>query len=160
MGDRLIKEDEKPKQTSPTPYGDIFDEALPQYLAIGMPYDLYWDGEFGSKRAFREAFRIKAEREQRMADMNNWYMGQYLISVLQSFPLLVAGLNVKRTTNLPKYPDKPFFEQAEEKKKEEVQKKKQEDQMKLAMAMFQAMTTQFNKKFEQKEQAKAVNTGQ
>ena len=144
MGGRLTEEE--PKQTSPTPYGDIFDEALPQYLAIGMPYDLYWDGEAGSKKAFRKAYGIRIEQEQRLADQNNWYMGQYLIEALSAVPLLVAGLNVKRTTNLPKYPDKPFFEKAEEQKKEDLRRKKEEDQQRMAMAMFQAMAMEFNKK--------------
>lgn len=160
MGDRLT-EKEKSRQTSPTPFGDTFDEALPQYLAIGMPYDLFWDGEFGSKRAYREAYKIRMEREERMADMSNWYMGQYLISALQAVPLLVAGLNVKRTTNLPKYPEKPFFETAVEKQKEDAIRKKQEDQQKLAMALFQAGIAQFNKRFKaQNGEPKANESGQ
>lgn len=154
MGDRLTWEESKPQeQTSPTPYGDTFDEALPYYLAIGMPYDLYWDGEFGTKRAFRKAHAVRVEREQRIADQNNWYMGQYIISVLKTTPLLVAGLNVKQGAQLPGYAEKPFLEEAEAQKKEEIRKKKEEDQQKMAMAMFHAMASQFNKKFK-KEQKK------
>ena len=48
MGDRLTGEEES-EQASPKTYGDIFDEFLPEYIAIGMPYDLYWDGEYISK---------------------------------------------------------------------------------------------------------------
>lgn len=159
MGDRLT-EKEKSKQTSPTPYGDTFDEFLPEYLAIGMTWDEYWDGEYGTKTACRKAYRIRIKNEQRIADTNNWYMGQYILSVLQAVPLLVAGLNVKHTTNLPKYPDKPFLEALEEQKKEEDRKKHEEDQMKLAMAMFHAMATQFNKRFDGKEQkTEAVHVG-
>lgn len=167
MGDRLTEEEE-PGQTSPYPYGDMFDEALPQYMAMGMSYDEFWNGEFGTKRACRKAYEIRIEAEQRIADTNNWYMGQYIFSVLQAVPLLVAGLNVKGTSNLPKYPDKPFYETAEEKKREELQKKKddlrkkkEEDQQKLAMAMFHAMATQFNKHFAEKEKKpKTVKSGQ
>ena len=167
MGDRLTEEKET-KQTSLTPYGDIFDEALPQYMAMGMSYDEFWNGECGTKRACRKAFEIRIETEQKIADTNNWYLGQYIVSVLHSVPLLVAGLNVKDTSSLPKYPDKPFYMTAEEKKKEEAQqkkdelrKKKEEDQQKLAMAMFHAMATQFNKHFAGKdEKPKAVKSGQ
>ena len=154
MGDRLTEEEKQPKQTSPTPYGDMFDEALPQYLAIGMPYDLFWDGEFGTKRAFRKAYQFRMETEQRIADRNNWYMGQYIMSALAATALRVAGFNTKG--GLPDYVDKPFMDRYEEKKKEETRKQQQEDQQRLAMAMFQAMATKFNRNKEQK----AVGTGQ
>ena len=160
MGDRLTEA--KPKQTSQTPYGDIFDELEPHYLAMGMSYYDYWEGESRMKRAFRKAFAIRVENEQRIADRNNWYMGQYILSALQSVPLLVAGLNVKRGTKLPEYPDKPFFEKFEANKNAEVRKKNQEDQTRLAMAMFQAGIEKFNRNFQkrQEQKDKAVGTGQ
>ena len=157
MGDRLTEE-EKPKQTSPTPYGDIFDELFPHYLLMGMTPEQYWDGESGWKKGFREAYRMRMENQQRMADQNNWYMGQYMIAVLQSVPLLVGGLNVKASTRLPDYPEKPFFERAREEKEEKVRKKVQEDRTMMAMAMFQAGIEKFNKRFEQ--QQKASESGQ
>ena len=151
MGDRLTEEEQKPKQTSPTPYGDMFDSVLPSYIAIGMPYDLYWDGEFGTKRAFRKAYKIKLEAEQRISDQRNWNMGQYVAAALQAVPLLVAGFNTKGA-NIPDYPDKPLIEKYEEKKKEDAAKQQQEDQSKLAMAMFQAMASRFNKNMEKKQE--------
>ena len=159
MGDRLT-EDDQPKQTSPTPYGDIFDELFPHYLLMGMTPEQYWDGESSLKPAFRKAYRMRLENEQRTADRNNWYMGQYIIKVLQAVPLLVGGLNVKESTRLPDYPEKPFLEIEEERKKEEVRKKQEEDQAKLAMAMFHAMTVQFNKRMENGNKDKPVATGQ
>ena len=153
MGDRLTEED-NPKQTSPTPYGDMFDEALPHYLAMGMTWDEFWDGEYGMKKAFRKAYRIRIENEQRIADRNNWYMGQYMINVLQAVPLFVAGFNTKGV-NLPDYPDKPYYERFDEQKKEETRKQHEEDQSKLAMAMFQAMTAKFNKNIERRLEKQA-----
>lgn len=157
MGDRLTEED-KPKQTSPYPYGDIFDELFPHYLLMGMTPEQYWDGESSLKKAFREAYRMRMENEQKLADRNNWYMGQYIISVLQSVPLLVGGLNVKPSTQLPEYPEKPFLEKAEAEKRETDRKKHEEDQMKLAMAMFQSAVLQKNKQLE--KNAKPVSAGQ
>lgn len=157
MGDRLT-EGEQPKQTSPYPYGDIFDELFPHYLLMGMTPEQYWDGEYGLKKAYRQAYQMRTEYDQKLADRNNWYMGQYIMCVLQSVPLLVGGLNVKPTTNLPEYPDKPFFEKIEAQKKEEDRRKQEEDQMKLAMAMFQAAVVQKNKALEKKP--KAVSAGQ
>lgn len=159
MGNRLTDE-EQSQQTESRSYGDIFDELLPEYLAIGMTYDEYWDGEFGTKRAARKAYAIKVKNEQILADRQNWYMGQYIMAALKHVPLLVAGLNVKTGANLPDYPEKPLMEAAEDLKKEEVRKKKEEDQAKLAMAMMHATFAKFNKRFEQKQnEAKAVKTG-
>ena len=158
MGDRLTEEEQN-RQASPTPYGDIFDELFPHYLLMGMTPEQYWDGEYGWKKATREAYRMRMENEQKLADRNNWYMGQYMIKVLQCVPLLVGGLNVKETTQLPDYPDKPFREEAEIQRKEEDRKKYEEDRAKAAMAMFQAGIAKFNKRFE-KEQSKATGAGQ
>ncbi len=126
-----------------------------------MTPEQYWDGESWLKKAYREAYRIRMETEQRVADRNNWYMGQYMISVLQCVPLLVGGLNVKQSTNLPRYPDKPFLDQFEEEKKEKARRRKQEDQTMLAMAMFQAGIEKFNRNFAKRQETQAgIGTGQ
>lgn len=161
MGDRLTDGDEEPQQTSPTPYGDIFDKVLPNYMAMGMTYDQFWNGEVGMKTAYREAYRIRIEQEQRIADRNNWLMGQYVVSALNAVPLLVAGLNVKRGTQLPEYPDKPFYDKLDADKKEEDRKKREEDQTKLALAMFQAGIEKFNRNLQRRqEEAKKAEPGQ
>ena len=159
MGDRLTEED-SPKQASPTPYGDTFDEALPHYLAMGMTWNEFWDGEYGTKKACRKAYRIRMETEQQIADQNNWYMGQYIVCALQAVPLWVGGFNTKGK-HIPDYPNKPFLEKYEEDKREASRKRKEEDQSKLAMAMFQAMTTKFNKNIENRlAKQKTEGTGQ
>ena len=157
MGDRLTEE-AKPEQTSLTPYGDIFDELFPHYLLMGMTPEQYWDGEYGMKKAFRKAYQMRMENEQLLADRNNWYMGQYIISALQCVPLLVGGLNVKPSTQLPEYPEKPFLEKAKAEQRETDRKKHEEDQMKLAMAMFQSAVLQKNKMLE--KEPKSVSAGQ
>ena len=152
MGDRLTEED-KPEQTSLTPYGDIFDHVLPSYIAMGMTYDEFWDGEVGMKTAYRDAYAKRIEQEQRIADRNNWLMGQYIINVLNAVPLLVAGLNVKRGTRLPDYPDKPFYDRLDQQRKEEADQKRREDQTMLAMAMFQAGIERFNRNIQKRQEA-------
>lgn len=160
MGNRLTEE-EKSRQTVHRSYADIFDEFFPHYLVMGMTAEQYWDGESSLKRAYRKAYRMRMETEQKLADRNNWYMGQYMMRVLQCVPLLVGGLNVKPSTKLPEYFPKPFLEQAEEMRKEEVRKQKEEDQTKLAMALMQAAFTKFNRNFEKRQQERAkVDSGQ
>ena len=142
MGNRLT-EDQDSQQTVPKTYADIFDEFLPEYLAMGMPYDLYWDGEYGTKTAYRKAYQIRVENEQRLSDRNNWYIGQYIAKVLQAVPLLVNGF-VPNGITPGEYPAKPFFEQHEAEKKEEDRRKKEEDQSKLAEALFQQFVSRIN----------------
>ena len=160
MGDRLTgKED--PKQTSPTPYGDTFDELLPHYMAMGMTYEDFWEGEYGTKKACREAYRIRMENDQHIMDRNYWYMGQYIMAAIQATPLIVPGVNMKKGASLPDYPDKPFMVKQEELKREEDRKKHEEDQSKLAMAMFQAWTARFNKNIEKRlEKQEQEGSGQ
>lgn len=153
MGNRLTDE-EKQKQTVHRTQGEIFDELFPHYLLMGMTTEQYWDGESWLKPAYRKAYKMRVDNEQKLADMNSWYMGKYIIRALQAVPLLVGGLNVKRGADLPKYPEKPFLIAAEEMKKEEVRKKKEEDQTRLAMALMQAAFNKFNKNFEKRQKAK------
>lgn len=168
MGDRLTEDDQR--QPSPTPYGDIFDEFCPYYIAMGMPYDLYWDGEVGTKTAYRKAYKIRVENEQRSADISNWNMGQYIIAALQAVPINVNGFVPKGTTMKP-FPNEPFIEQGlkkkiEEKKlkSEEARRIKEEDQQKVAMAAFQSMISKFNqnieKRLEEEKNAKRQQAGQ
>ena len=159
MGDRLTEEEKESRQTSPTPYGDIFDELFPHYLLFGMTPEQYWDGEYGLKKAYKKMYAMKVENEQLQSDRMNWLMGQYIVNVLNSVPLLVAGLNVKKGANLPEYPDKPFLTRAMEEKKEEVRKKNEEDRAKLAMAMFQAGIEKFNKRFRENQEKPQEQTG-
>lgn len=141
MGNRLTEGE--PQQTESR--ANIFDELFPHYLMLGMTPEQYWDGESSLKPAYRKAYQLRIENEMRLADRNNWYIGQYIMAAIQAVPLIVPGINLKKGASLPDYPDKPFFEKAEEQKKEAVRKKHEEDQSKLAMAMFQAMTAKFNK---------------
>ena len=158
MGNRLT-EGNNSEQTESRSYGDIFDELFPHYLVMGMTPEAYWDGESWLKRSYRKAYQIRMENEQRLSDRNNWYMGQYLICVLQAVPLLVGGLNVKSSTRLPSYPEKPFLERIEAERKETVRKKQEEDQTKLAMAMFQAGIAKFNQRMMENKKV-AVESGQ
>lgn len=156
MGNRLT--DEESQQTESQTYDNIFDELFPHYLMMGMTPEQYWDGESSLKPAFRKAYQMRMEQEQKMADRNNWFMGQYIMCVLQAVPLLVGGLNVKNTTRLPEYPKEPFLEKYEAEKKEADRKKQEEDRMKLTLALFQQGIMKFNKRMETAGQP--VNSGQ
>lgn len=154
MGNRLTET----QQTESRTYGDIFDEAFPHYILMGMTPEQFWDGESWLKKPFRKAYRMKMEQEERIADRNAWLHGRYIREALHSVPLFVAGFMKGMHTG--DYPEKPYLETIEEKKKEEARRQSEEEKTKLAMAMFQAMAARFNKNFEkrQKEKERAVTT--
>lgn len=156
MGDGVSEE--QPEESRQRTYTEIFEEAFPQYLMMGMTPEEYWDGEIGLCKAYREAYRMRMEREDRMADQTAWLQGMYIRNALQSVYLLVNGF-VPSGKQAMEYPNKPYSTQEEEKKleaaetqKQEEQKQKEEEQMKTSMALFQAMATQFNKNFKKRQE--------
>ena len=147
MGNRLTGEEPRAESKS---YGDIFDEAFPHYLVMGMTAEQYWDGESSLKPAFRKAYRIRIENEERMMDRQAWLQGVYIRDALQSVALLVNGF-MPKGVRPERYPQRPRLETAETEKRKETQKKQKENQTMLAMAMFQAMAENFNRGFDKRQ---------
>ena len=125
---------------------------------MGMTPEEYWDGESWLKKAYRKAYRIRIENEERIADRNAWLQGIYIRDALQSITLLVNGFIPKGSKPI-EYPGKPMIETQEEKQNAEAKRKNEENQMQMQMALFQAFAEQFNKHFEiRQEQNEAVVT--
>ena len=124
---------------------------------MGMPSEEYWDGNSWLVRAYREAYRMRTEQQDRMADYSAWLTGMYIRSALQSVYLMVNGF-VPKGSHAHPYPDKPMYLKNEEeritKRKEEKRRKTEEEKAKESMALFQAMATKFNRNFEKKRKAK------
>ena len=55
-------------------YTEIFNEAFPYYLSIGMSYELYWHGEPNLVKAYREADGLRVDRMNYEA----WLQGLYV----------------------------------------------------------------------------------
>lgn len=71
MGSELVD------RSSPS-YTEIFHEQLPYYIAIGMPYDLYWNGDCRLAERFRRADEIKRKR----TNQDLWLQGLYIYEAL------------------------------------------------------------------------------
>lgn len=82
-------------------YTDAFEDLFPQYLAIGMTYDEYWNGNPYLVVDYRKAH--KAKQEQRNWEM--WLQGLYFFNALS-----VANANLHRGKGKPaeKYMEKPI----------------------------------------------------
>ncbi|MBO7376146.1 MAG: hypothetical protein ILO42_04750 [Clostridia bacterium] len=90
-------------QRPPSSASAIFDEHLPYYLAIGMPYALFWSGDCTAVIAYRKAYEIQRRRDER----DLWRQGMYVYeAVLDAVPVLRAFAKAG-TKPLP-YPTEPY----------------------------------------------------
>ena len=78
MGCELLTEEETP--TQPKTSTEIFEECFPFYLAIGMSYTEYWEGDSKLARYYRKAYQIKQE------EINNtaWLQGMYVYDAIST----------------------------------------------------------------------------
>ena len=65
----------------------MFNEAFPQYLAIGMTYDEYWNGDNCLPRYYRKKHKLQRAEANHMA----WMQGAYVYeAILACAPTLNA----------------------------------------------------------------------
>ena len=128
MGCELLIE-ETPTQEKT--YTEIFEESFPFYLAIGMSYAEYWDGDPLLARYYRKAYLIRQEE----INNNAWLQGMYIYDAVST-----ALHNALRGMGKHKPPARDYAKQPYEfknKTKTETQKAKevQIEQQKAAMWM-------------------------
>lgn len=80
---------------------EIFEEAFPFYLAIGMSYAEYWEGDPSLARYYRKAYLIKQEE----INNNAWLQGLYIYDAIST--ALYNALRGKNTT-AKTYTGKPY----------------------------------------------------
>ena len=110
MGSELLSSPTKIKT-----YSEIFEECFPYYLAIGMSYAEYWEGDSSLARYFRKAYKIKQEQDNN----NAWLQGLYFYDAIST-----ALHNAMRGMGKSKPPAKDYAKQPYElfkKKKTEVE---------------------------------------
>ena len=77
MGGELLKED---PSTGEKTYTEIFEECFPFYLAIGMSFAEYWEGDPKLAQYYRKAYRIKQEE----INNNAWLQGMYIYDAVST----------------------------------------------------------------------------
>ena len=66
---------------------EVFSRALPEYLAIGMPYEAFWEGDVWLAVAYRKAHRIRREQ----ANFDAYLQGAYVYdAIMRVAPVLNA----------------------------------------------------------------------
>lgn len=117
MGSELVK--------SPAPlpfkYTDIFYEALPFYLSIGMPNDEFWNGDCFLVKHYIKAYEMTRARDNYKA----WIQGAYIYEGTYNLSPILHAFADKNSKAIP-YPSKPFplTEREADVRKEEREKEK------------------------------------
>lgn len=141
MGGELLSQ---PTQTKT--FSEIFDECFPFYLAIGMSYAEYWEGDSSLTRYFRKAYKIKQEQDNN----NAWLQGLYFYDAIST-----ALHNAMRGMGKSKPPAKDYTKQPYDlfkKEKTEAEKAKEVDieQQKAAAWMESLVKSQSRRAVSQK----------
>ena len=128
-------------------YTEKFYELFPYYLAIGMTYDQYWNGDCTLTKYYRKADEIRKERRNEEL----WLQGMYIYEALCDVsPILHAF--AKRGTKPQAYSEKPYaITMAQYKRAEEEKARRLADKGKRFM---EAIMKSNNKRFEGTTQTK------
>lgn len=134
MGGELVKA--SPSQPTPQTFSEQFEEALPYYMAIGMTYDEYWNGDCELTKHYRNAHEIRLK--QRNYEL--WLQGLYIHDAVG---VVVANALRKKGAKPSKYTESPYpvtaLEQREVRRREKVkQYESSKAKMKLIMEAINA----------------------
>ena len=114
----------------------VFERACPHYMAMGMTYEQFWDGDISAHRAYREAKRIRLSEQNQMA----WLQGLYVYEAIADLaPVLKAFAKGKPRP----YANEPYdlFED-ERKRREEREQRERYERIKAKIAAFAARKKQ------------------
>lgn len=116
---------------------------FPQYLAMGMTYDQFWNDDVNLVKFYRKAWRIKRElREEEL-----WLQGAYVYeAILDASPFLRPFPN--NGTKPEPYCKEPYGYFGSHTKKEKEDSETSE--MEKMKASLQAWAIETNKRFERK----------
>ena len=86
-----------------TSYREIFDNAFPHYLYMGMTPEQFWEGDSNLVVAYRKAFEMKQEADNQRL----WLQGAYVYDAISRLVPLMHPF-AKKGTKAEPYLDKPY----------------------------------------------------
>ena len=119
----------------------IFEREFPRYLSIGMSAAEFWDGDCLLVKAYREAQRLRDEREDAIA----WLQGRYVYEALRDVSPLFQAFS-KRTPKEHPYLEKPLMEMIKEQKIRETYEHKRRSGIDFMVQYAQRFNTRFKGK--------------
>lgn len=102
--------------SKPKTLTEIFREVCPDYMAMGMSYDEFWNGPPSLVRDYRKAYDIRLHNEEWARHRMGLYVYTALLCVAPVMRMSLTGDKVEPG----KYPDHPYpLTEAEARKQEE-----------------------------------------
>lgn len=127
-------------------YTEQFYSHLPFYLSIGMTYEQYWNEDCCLVKYYREAFKLKRERDNERL----WLQGLYIYEALCDVSPVLRAF-AKKGTKPYEYSTRPYAITKEEIERRRIEKEKAEyEKMK---AKTNAFAIKFNALMAQKKEA-------
>lgn len=135
MGNELVSDSQpnrggESKGFAALSYTEVFYTHLPYYLAIGMSYDLYWNGDCRLTECYRRAEEIK----QRQRNQELWLQGMYIYEALCDVSPILQAFAKKGTKPTP-YSSEPYAitaKQVQEKREKQEQLRFEKTKAKMA----------------------------
>ena len=138
MGRELLTEEATTQAKTNT---EIFEESFPFYLAIGMSYAEYWEGDPLLAQYYRKAYQIKQDER----NYNSWLQGMYVYDAV-STALYNALRGMGKTKPPPKdYAKQPYELYKKNKTEQEKAKEVEAEQEKAAAWMENFVRLNSNK---------------
>ena len=141
MGNELVSDSQphrggESKGFAALSYTEVFYTHLPYYLAIGMSYNLYWNGDCRLTECYRRAEEIK----QRQRNQELWLQGMYIYEALCDVSPILQAFAKKGTKPTP-YSSEPYAITAKQvQEKREKQEQLRFEKTKAKMAAWAAKT--------------------
>ena len=88
---------------APASYREIFEDAFPHYLYMGMTPEQFWEGDSNLVVAYRKAFEMKQEADNQRL----WLQGAYIYDAISRLVPIMHPF-AKKGTKAEPYLDKPY----------------------------------------------------
>ena len=108
----------------------VFTEACPQYLAMGMSYEQYWDGDVYAHKAYRKAKKMRMREQNQIA----WLQGMYVYEAIADLAPALKAFAKGKPRPYSKEPYDLFKEDI--KAREEREAKERYERIKANVAAF------------------------
>ena len=107
---------------------------FPYYLSLGMTYEEFWEGDCTLPKFYREAQKIKSQKEFDDKNFFCWLQGRYIYDALCCASPLFRTNFSKSVVEAHEYYDKPI--EFKEKKSEEIDKNQEEKELMKVKLFF------------------------
>ena len=111
-------------------YTEVFENAFPFYLSIGMTYEQFWEGKPSLTVYYRKANELK--RKERNQEL--WLQGLYIYNAIGAFAEILPAFP-KKGAKVHPYMEEPM-PLTEKENKERVERKQQEKMERIKQKMM------------------------